>query len=266
MADRLAGKVAIVTGAGSRGPGIGTGRAMSILFAREGAHVCLVDRDPERALETHAMLVQEGLDGTIIAGDVTDTRDCERIVAEAIRSHDRLDILVNNAAIVGPVGPLDSLELSDWEQVLRVNLTGAMLMTKSALAGLVHGGGAIVNISSTGALVSTGQTSAYGASKAALLRLTADVAIAYGRHGVRANAIAPGNIHTPLVSQGMPDGARGQRAAATALGTEGDAWDIAWAAVFLASDEARWITGVTLAVDGGMTQANPMTLHRWLIE
>lgn len=133
---------------------------------------------------------------------------------------------------------------------------------------LVERGGAIVNISSTGALISTGQTPSYGAAKAAVLRLTADLAVAYGRDGVRVNAIAPGNIYTPMVDRGghMTPEQRSQRARMSALGTEGTAWDVAYAALFLASDEARWITGACLPVDGGMTQTNPSMIHRWLSE
>ncbi len=263
MPGRLAGKVALVTGAGSRGPGVGTGKAMSVLFAREGAKVCLVDLDGVHAEETLRMIADDGGDAVVIEGDVADAGDCARIVGEALDKYGRLDILVNNAAIVGPTGPVHTLEEEDWNRVLSINLTGVMLMTKHALPSLMDGGGAIVNISSTGAFVSTGQTPAYGASKSAVIRLTADLAVAYGRDGVRVNAIAPGNIHTPMVSA-MNAQARELRIKASPLATEGNAWDIAWTALFLASDEARWITGVCVPVDGGMTQTNPMTLHRWL--
>jgi NAD(P)-dependent dehydrogenase (short-subunit alcohol dehydrogenase family) len=190
---------------------------------------------------------------------------CSRVIDEAVAEYGRLDVLVNNAAIVGPTGRVDSLDESDWNRVLRINLTGAMLMSKYALPRLVDGGGgAIVNISSTGAFVSTGQTPAYGASKAAIIRLTADMAVAYGRDGVRVNAIAPGNIHTPMVSGAMTPERREARRQASPLGTEGTAWDIAWTALFLVSDEARWITGTCIPVDGGMTQTNPATIHGWL--
>jgi NAD(P)-dependent dehydrogenase (short-subunit alcohol dehydrogenase family) len=138
-------------------------------------------------------------------------------------------------------------------------------MAKHVVPSMIEqGGGAIVNISSTGAFMSTGSTPAYGATKAALIRLTGDLAVAYGRNNIRVNAIAPGNIYTPMVAGMMDAKARAQRAAASALGTEGTAWDVAWAAVFLASDEARWITGATLPVDGGMSQTNPLAIHRTL--
>jgi NAD(P)-dependent dehydrogenase (short-subunit alcohol dehydrogenase family) len=266
MAGRLQGKVALVTGAGSRGPGIGTGKAMSLTFAREGANVCLVDIEPSHAEETLAMIQQEGGEAIVIAGDVSDAESCAHAVDQALARYGRLDVLVNNAAIVGPVGPVDGLDENDWNQVLSINLTGVMLMSKHALPTLMAHGGAIVNISSTGAFVSTGQTPAYGASKAAVVRLTADMAVAYGRAGVRVNAIAPGNIHTPMASGSLTLEIRDQRRKGSPLGTEGTAWDVAWTALFLASNEARWITGVCIPVDGGMTQSNPATVHRWLSE
>jgi NAD(P)-dependent dehydrogenase (short-subunit alcohol dehydrogenase family) len=265
-ADRLAGKVALVTGAGSRGDGVGTGKAMSVLFAREGARVCLVDIEPDRAKETLSLVRAEGGDALVIEGDVSDADSCANVVEVALHRYGQLDVLVNNAAIVGPVGPVEGLSLEAWQQVLAINLTGAMLMSRHALPSLRPQGGAIINIASTGALVSTGQTPSYGAAKAALIRLTADLAVAYGRDGVRANAIAPGNIHTPMAGGSMTSEARKRRRMASPLATEGNAWDVAWTAVFLASDEARWITGACIPVDGGMTQTNPLTMHSWLSE
>jgi NAD(P)-dependent dehydrogenase (short-subunit alcohol dehydrogenase family) len=265
---RLQGKVALVTGAGSSGPGWGTGKAMSVLFAREGARVCLLDVDATRGEETLAIIREEGGEAFVAAADVTDGAGCAAAVDSVVQRYGRLDILVNNAAVVGPTGPVRTLAQDDWERVMRINLTGVMLMSKHALPALADGGGSIVNISSTGALISTGQTPAYGAAKAGVLRLTADLAVAYGRDGVRVNAIAPGNIYTPMVDRGgeMTAEQRSQRARSAPLGTEGTAWDVAYAALFLASDEARWITGACIPVDGGMTQANPSVIHGWLSE
>ena len=266
---RLAGKVALITGAGSQGAGWGTGKAMSVLFAREGAQVCLVDLDESRAEETLSIVRVEGGEGFVVVADVGDAASGAAAVEAAVERFGQLDVLVNNAAIVGPIGPVATLEQAEWERVLRVNLTGPMLMSKHALPALIAaGGGAIVNISSTGALLSSGQTPSYGATKAALLRLTADLAVAYGRDGIRVNAIAPGSIHTPMVDRdgSMTPELRAQRAKGTPLGTEGTAWDIAYAALFLASDEARWISGACLPVDGGLTQTNPSVVHRWLSE
>jgi NAD(P)-dependent dehydrogenase (short-subunit alcohol dehydrogenase family) len=167
--------------------------------------------------------------------------------------------------IVPPAARVHELDIDTWNRVLSINVTGAMLMARFALPHMIErGGGAIVNISSTGARVSTGRTPAYGASKAGLERLTADLAVGYGRDGIRANAILPGHIQTPLVANRGTERARLERQSVSPLGNEGDAWDVAWAAVFLASDEARWITGVCLPVDGGLTQVSPLTAHRWL--
>jgi NAD(P)-dependent dehydrogenase (short-subunit alcohol dehydrogenase family) len=265
---RLAGKVAIITDAGAQGNGVGTGMAMSVLFAREGASVCLIDAELTRAEQTLQMINREGGEGVVVEGDVSEATSCASIIEEVNTRYGKLDILINNTTMVGPTGPVDGLDEHEWNTVLRVNLTSAMLMSKYALPKLMSDGGAIVNISSTGALISTGQTPAYGASKAALLRLTADMAAAYGRKGVRVNAIAPGHIYTPLAERerALTSDERAQRAKGSALGTEGDAWDVAWAALFLASDEARWITGTCLPIDGGMTQTNPFVIHRWLSE
>jgi NAD(P)-dependent dehydrogenase (short-subunit alcohol dehydrogenase family) len=261
VAGRLEGKVAIVTGAGSRGPGVGTGKAMSVLFAREGAAVCLVDREPERAEETLTTIADEGGDAFVVAADVSSSADCERVVAETIGRWGKLDVLVNNVGIVPEPAPPHEVVEEEWDRVLAVNLKSVLLMTKHGVPRMIErGGGSIVNISSTGALVSTGQTAAYGAAKAAIIRLTADTAVAYGRAGVRANAIAPGYIYTPLVSD-QSEQSREDRRLSTPLGIEGDAWDIAWTAVFLASDEARYVTGACIPVDGGLTQISPLKAH-----
>jgi NAD(P)-dependent dehydrogenase (short-subunit alcohol dehydrogenase family) len=262
--DRLAGKVAIVTGAGSQpGPGVGIGKAIGTLFARAGARVCLVDVDADRAELTLAAIAEEGGEAFVVGGDVTSSGTCERIVGDACERYGGLDILVNNVGIVPPFVPLHLVEEADWQRMLAVNLTSAFLMAKAALPKLGEsGGGSIVNIASTGAMVSTGLTPAYGATKAALIRLTADLAVAYGRQGVRANAVAPGNVTTPLAAAARAvagTALQAPRGRPEPLGTEGDAWDIAWASLFLASDEARWITGICLPVDGGLTQINPST-------
>jgi NAD(P)-dependent dehydrogenase (short-subunit alcohol dehydrogenase family) len=263
-ACRLAGKVAIVTGAGSQpGPGVGIGKAIGTLFARAGARVCLVDLDPDRADLTRAAIVDEGGEAFVVGGDVTSSGECERIVGETCERYGGLDVLVNNVGIVPPFAPLHLVEEAVWQRVLTVNLTSAFLMAKAVLPKLIErGGGSIVNIASTGAMVSTGLTPAYGATKAGLIRLTADLAVAYGRQGVRANAVAPGNVTTPLAAAARAVAGAALQAPSgrpEPLGTEGDAWDVAWASLFLASDEARWITGACLPVDAGLTQINPST-------
>jgi NAD(P)-dependent dehydrogenase (short-subunit alcohol dehydrogenase family) len=258
MGDRLAGRAAIVTGAGSSGPGVGTGKAISTLFAREGAKVCLVDIDIERAEETRATIAEAGGEAFVVAGDVSRAADCERIVAEAHARFGKLDTLVNNVGIVPRPALLGDVTEDEWDRVLAVNLKSVVLMCRSALPHMVAGGaGAVVNIASTGALMSTGMTPAYGASKAAMIRTTADIAVGYGRAGVRANVIAPGHIHTPLVAHQPPE-ARERRRKVTPLGIEGTAWDVAWAAVYLASDEARYVSGVCLPVDAGLSEISPL--------
>jgi NAD(P)-dependent dehydrogenase (short-subunit alcohol dehydrogenase family) len=265
MSARLQGKVAIVTGAGSDERGVGTGQAITTAFAREGARVGLVDLDPARAEATRAAIRSEGFDTVCAIGDVTADADCNRIVEECTAALGPLDILVNNVGIIGG-GPLDQLDPASWDRVLAVNLTSAALMTKAALPHLTdHGGGAIVNIASIAALTSGTGGSAYGASKAGLVRLTVDTAITYGRAGVRANSIAPGFLFTPMAAAGFPSEEwRAVRRAVQPLDLEGTAWDIAWAAVYLASDEARFVTAVCLPVDGGVVEASPLAVYRYL--
>jgi NAD(P)-dependent dehydrogenase (short-subunit alcohol dehydrogenase family) len=261
----LDGRVAVVTGGGAA-PGAefdGVGQAISILFARAGAHVFVVDLDGDRAAHTVGQITGEGGRATAIVADVGEEADCVRIVEEAVAAG-RLDVLVNNVAIVPRFAPVADVSADEWDRIQTVNVRSAFLMCKYAVPRMIDGGGgSIVNIASISAAASTGLTPAYGASKAAMVRLTADVAVAYGRQGVRSNVIRPGNIDTPMASA----------AAATLdpelyerlvehekpepMGYWGDAWDVAWAALFLASDQSRWITGACLPVDGGLAQVNP---------
>jgi NAD(P)-dependent dehydrogenase (short-subunit alcohol dehydrogenase family) len=266
VAGRLSGKVAIVTGAGSQGEGVGTGKAIAILFARAGAIVSLVDVAPERAEETAATISEQGGTALVFGGDVTSASACERIVADTRGRFGRVDVLVNNVGIVPKPARVGDVDEEEWDRILGVNLKGTMLMTKFALPAMIEaGGGAIVNVSSIGSMVSTGLIPAYGASKAALNRLTVDTAVGYGRDGIRANAVAPGFVETPLVSRHSEERLRERREIAP-LGTRGTAWDVAFAALFLASDESRWITGVCLPVDAGLTQISPLQAHALLTE
>jgi NAD(P)-dependent dehydrogenase (short-subunit alcohol dehydrogenase family) len=262
MGGRLDGKVAIVSGAGSSGPGVGVGKATSLLFATEGARVVLVDKFEDRALETLRLVKDAGGEATVVAADMTDPLSCQRAVDEAVAAFGGVNALVNNAAISPLVGLLDTTP-EVYAEVMAINVQAAFMLTKAAVAHMIdHGGGAIVNITSTASIRGTGvgQT-AYSASKAALLGMTADVACAYGKHGVRVNCIAPGHIDTPMrTAEATRIGIDvttidfGQR---TALGFDGDAWDIARAALFLVSDDARYITAVHLPVDGGATARMP---------
>ncbi len=257
MAGRLAGKVAIVTGAGSRAEGIGNGRAAAVLFAREGARVLCVDQTKKNADETVAMIEGEGGQAVAFEADVTRSADCARMVDDAVRRWGRLDILDNNVGIEGRGTILETSE-EQWEKVMRVNVTGMMLASKAAIPAMTKGGGgAIVNISSISALRPRGLTP-YTVSKGAVIALTRAMAIDHAAQGVRVNCIAPGPVYTPMVyAAGMSPELRERRRVASPLKIEGSGWDIGYAALFLVSDEARYITGVVLPVDGGVTIASP---------
>jgi NAD(P)-dependent dehydrogenase (short-subunit alcohol dehydrogenase family) len=253
MAGRLNGRVAIVTGAGSQTEGIGNGRATAVLFAREGARVLLVDRRLEAAGLTARLIADEHGEAEPFAADVTSEAACRAMVERALERWGRLDILVNNVGI-GIAKRITEVTLEEWELQMRVNVTSMVLASKHAIPAMVAtaGGGSIVNISSIASQRGRG-LAPYAASKGAVEALTRAMAADHGRDGIRVNAIAPGPAYTPMVSaRGMPESVREARRKSTALGIEGTAWDIAWAAVYLASDEARWVTGVVLPVDGGV--------------
>jgi NAD(P)-dependent dehydrogenase (short-subunit alcohol dehydrogenase family) len=252
-AGRLQGKVAIVTGAGSRAEGIGNGRAAAVLFAREGARVLLVDQQADAAERTLAMINSEGGEAAVFLADVTRAADCRAMVDEAVRRWGRLDVLDNNVGIGGR-GTVVEVEEAEWEQVMRVNVTGMMLASKHAIPVLAAGGGgAIINISSISALRPRGLTP-YSASKGAVIALTRAMAVDHASQGIRVNCIAPGPVYTPMVyAGGMSDELRERRRRASLLGIEGSGWDVGYAALFLASDEAKFVTGVLLPVDGGQS-------------
>ncbi len=255
---RLDGKVALVAGGGSRGSGIGNGRATAILFAREGARVLLVDRDPEAANDTLAMIEAEGGEAAVHQADVTAPEDCQAMVAAAVERWGRLDILHNNVGI-GSLGSVVDTDLDDWNRVLNVNVTGMMLAGKYAVPVMAEsGGGAIINISSIAAMRARGLT-AYSTSKGAVISQTRAMAVDHASQGIRVNCIAPGPVYTPMVGQGgaMSEELRERRRRASLLEIEGTGWDIGYAALFLASDEARYITGVVLPVDGGVLMRGP---------
>jgi NAD(P)-dependent dehydrogenase (short-subunit alcohol dehydrogenase family) len=258
MADRLSGKIAIVTGAGSRGPGIGNGRATAILFAREGAKVVLVDRVAEWAEQTLGMIADDSHgEAFVLEADVTSDAECGRIVDEAVKRYGRVDILQNNVGIGGS-GTVVEISEDAWDETMRVNVKSMMLMSRHVIPIMAaNGGGAITNISSISSIRPRGLTP-YTASKGAVNALTQAMAVDHAAQGIRVNAILPGPVYTPMVaSEGMTEQRRAQRAKASPLGTEGTAWDIGWAAVFLASAEARWVTGQLLCVDGGVTLMSP---------
>jgi len=254
--DRLKGKVAIVTGAGSRGDGIGNGRAAAVLLARHGARVALVDSVAEAAEETARLVAAEGGTSQIYDGDVSDSASCEAIVERTVAGFGRLDILVNNVGITGPRGDAIEVDVDAWDNAMRINVASMMLMAKFAIPEMVRsgGGGSIINLTSVAGLLGGHPSLLYPTSKTAVIGLTKAMAAHHGRDGIRVNCIAPGTVYTPMVaSRGMTAEMRKARTDATLLGTEGTGWDIGYGVLFLASDEARWITGITLPIDGGAT-------------
>jgi len=251
VSGRLRDKVAIVTGAGSRGPGTGNGKAAAILFAREGARVLCVDAEMARARETVEAIAAEGGVAAAWAADVTRAADCRSMVDAAVEHWGRLDILHNNVGIESRKLLLDTTE-EEWDHVMAVDLKSMLLATQAAVVPMIErGSGAVICVSSVAALRGFGRT-AYAVAKAGVLGFVKSVAAQLGPKGIRVNAIAPGMVWTPMVADLGPE-MRERRRKASPLGTEGTGWDVGWAAVYLASDEARWVTGQTLVVDGGVT-------------
>ena len=254
---RLEGKVAIVTGAGASGEVMGNGKATAILFAREGAKVLLVDNQEDRAAQTLDTITSEGGESSVFTADVSRADDCEAMVQAAVQKYGRLDILHNNVGIGGSGTVLEVTE-EDWDRVMTVNVKSMMLTSKFAIPQMVSsgGGGSIVNISSISAVRPRGLT-AYSVSKGGVIALTQAMAIDHAPDGVRVNCVMPGPVYTSMVARNMTEERRETRREASPLGVEGSGWDIGYAGLFLASDEARWITGVILPVDGGVTIASP---------
>jgi len=258
----LNGKVAIVTGGGAAGEGIGNGRAAAILLARAGTRVVVVDRDVKLAMRTVEMIKEVGGEAAAVEADVTRAADCAAMVQAALDRFGRLDLLDNNVGIGSRGTVVDEPEES-WRRVMRVNVDGMYLAAKHAIPAMRRsGGGAIVNVSSISALRPRGLT-AYSVSKGAVIALTRAMAVDHGREGIRVNCVAPGPVYTPMVyAGGMTEAARGRRREASTLGIEGTGWDIGHAVRFLLSDHARYITGHVLVVDGGTTLSAPERDYR----
>jgi len=253
----LNGKVAIVTGAGSRADGIGNGRAAAILLAREGVRVALIDAVQANAEATKAMIDTEGNDSMVVAADVTDAGSCQAAVAKTVETWGRLDILVNNVGVGGTGGTAVTLDLDDWDRDLRINVTSMMLTARYAIPEMQkQGGGSIVNIASVAGLRGGHSGLMYPTSKGAVVNMTRAMAAHHGRDGIRVNCIAPGMVYTPMVyarGNGMSEELREARRKRSLLQVEGTGWDIGNGVVYLCSDMARWVTGVVHPIDAGAT-------------
>jgi NAD(P)-dependent dehydrogenase (short-subunit alcohol dehydrogenase family) len=262
MTGRLAGKVAIVTGAGSRAAGLGNGKAAAILFAREGAQVLCADQVAGRAEETVADISGEGGTASVFECDVSRPDDCQRLAVAAVERYGRLDILQNNVGIPSDQSLAEITE-DAWDHVMSVNVKSMVLAAQAAVPHmLANGAGSIINISSIAGLRAyPPRSTAYTTSKAAVVGLTLALAGQLGGKGVRVNCIAPGQVYTPLVAGRLDAEGRRRRATSGLIKDEGNAWDIGWAAVYLASDEARWVTGQVLTIDAGITITIPGNVY-----
>lgn len=259
MSKRLEGKTAIIVGAGQTpGETIGNGRAMAILFAREGAHVMCVDRHLGSAEETVRLISDEGGQALAFEADVTNTTSCASIAREAIVRLKRIDILVNNVGTGRGDAPPHAIEEEAWDRIMDINLKSMAMTIRHVLPVMrQQKAGAILNISSLAAIAGHHMVT-YEVSKMAVNRLTTVVAAGNAKHGVRCNVIMPGLMDTPMAITGIAaasgksaDTLRTERNARVPMGHMGTAWDTAFAALFLCSDEARFITGAVLPVDGG---------------
>lgn len=260
----LEGKVALVVGAGCIADGIGNGRATAITFAREGATVICADIDAESAENTARMIRDEGLLATSVHLDITDENSVARVVQGVMDEHGRIDVLDNNVGIAS-VGGVTSLDPDEWDRVFRVNVTGVFNTMRHVIPHMADaGGGSIVNISSVASIRWSGVPYAsYYASKAALNHLTRTTAAEFASSHVRVNAVLPGLMRTPMVTNvpGLADAYSSDdveemmrtRDRQVPMGHMGEAWDVANAALFLASDRAKYVTGLELVVDGGIT-------------
>lgn len=261
MSGRLEGRIAVVMGAGCIGEGWGNGKATAVLFAREGAAVACVDRNLDAADETARFINGEGGTAFAMYADVTTAKDIDRVTKEILSRHGRIDILQNNVGIADPVTPTEHVTEESWDRVLDVNLKSVFLTCRRIMPEMVkNGSGAVVNVSSLASIRVIGLPMAsYYASKAGVNHLTQALAVEYARAGLRCNAVLPGLMNTPMIRQPYEnvydnlDDMIARRDAMVPTGKMGDAWDVANASLFLASDEAKYVNGALLPVDGGLS-------------
>lgn len=259
---RMHDRVVMVAGGGADQGGWSNGAAAAVLYARKGGRVFVVDRDEQRAAATVELIEAEHGDATAFAADISREDDVRRMVAACVKRFGAIDVLHNNVGIVA-VGDITELTEEDWSRVQSVNVTGTFLTCKHALPHLEQrDGAAIVNVGSVSGMRDVGMPmAAYAASKAAVSQLTRSIALEYASRGVRANTVVPGLVRTPLVERSLAGtyGAEGQaelmaeRDRRCPMGHMGTAWDVAYASLFLASNEARYITATELVVDGGLS-------------
>ena len=253
---RLTGKVAVVTGAGSRGEIIGNGQATALLFAREGCKVLLVDSEEENLSRAFRKISDQGGEASFYVGDVSNELDCQKMVELAVNTYGHLNILHNNVG-VGGSGTVVEVEAKQWDHVMDVNVKSMMLASKYAIPEIASsGGGTVINISSISAIRPRGLTP-YTVSKGAVIALTKAMAVDHAADKVRVNCILPGPIFSSMTSVNMTEEVRELRRISSPMGIEGSPMDIANAALYLASDESRWVTGISLIVDGGVSLMSP---------
>ena len=262
--DRLKGKTAMVVGAGSIGPGWGNGKATAVTFAREGAQVFCVDRNAAAAEETVKIIAGEGGTAMAFTADVSRASEVEAMVAACVKAYGRIDVLDNNVGIAEMGSVVETAE-AEWDRVFAVNLKSAYLAMKHVIPVMERqGGGSIINISSIASIRHVGISYvSYGTSKAAMNQMTRTTAVEFASKHIRVNAILPGLMKTPMVEHSVglaASYAKGDveamwraRDAQVPMGHMGEAWDVAHAALFLASDESKYVTGIELVVDGGIT-------------
>lgn len=258
---RLANKVAIVTGAGTRSKNVsGVGVATARLFAEYGAKVLIVDMDEAAAKTTRQMITEAGGEASVFITDVANEPGCRELVEAAVERYGKLDILMNSVGIGGP-GLVTDVTEELWNRVLDVDLKSMVFISKYAVPEMVkNGGGSIINVSSVdGIRAAMSRNVPYAAAKGGMIAVTRAMAVHHGRDNIRVNCIAPGMLYTSM-TEAIDDRKRELRRRIAPLGTEGRAEDIAMAAVFLASDESRWITGVLLPVDAGLMAAGPQSV------